>query len=444
MTATTIVAGAMSLGLRADGATIVGEYAEGYRDVSINGYGTPGLGTFRLRDGDTTVVALCIEADVRHSTGPDAYVPVPNQSTSDELDVLLWWVGRHTPLDADTATAAAALAWYYTDAQRRGGGAVWADSARGWAPIGPLSPHPWDGPLPRYGLSFPVGLRSGTADLDAAEAKVAALHRGVQNLRGAWRIVWDTGAFVVTVAGQPIAGQPVQLTVLGPDGAELTHRTVLTDTAGRAAVGDVPAGGTARGAIDTPGVHREWDGPDIQRLATPGVAWLTAEFAAPTPTTSTTTTSTTTTTTIRPTQPTTTTTTTTTTTVPPTTAPPTTVPPTTVPPTTVPETSPPTTVPPTRVPPTTAPETTTSTTTTLPPTTTTTTTIEVQQMAPPPPPPPSTPLPTPAPTPPIPTLPATGPSDVSTMALRVADATFVGGVLLVAVSMLGRRTTHPG
>lgn len=428
----TIVAGALSLGLRADGATITAEYAEGYRDVLINGYGVRGLGTFRLRDGDATSVALCIEAHVQHSTGADAYAPVPNEIASDELDVLLWWVARHTPLDADTATAAAALAWYYTGAQRSGGGDVWADVTIGWGPLTPLEPYPWDGPLGPYSLAFPVGLRTGAVDLEAAEAKVAALHRGVQPLRGPWQIVWDGTAFVVTAGGRPLAGQPVQVVVLGPDGAELARATVATDDAGRAvpSAPDVPAGGVVRGAVDSPGVHREWDGADVQRLATPGVAWLTTEVTAPAvPTTSAPEATTTTTAASIPTtpapEPTTSTSTTSTSTTSTSTTTSSSVPETTS--TSTSTTSTPTTSVPETTSTATSTTSTTSTTSSLAPATSTTApTVTVAQMAPPP-------------SSPAPMLPVTGPSEIAAGVLHAADLTFVLGVLLLAASMVRRR-----
>ena len=181
----TAVAGTISWGWRASAATITAEYAEGHRNVIINGYGVDGLGTFRLTDGDTTLLALCLEAHVRHTVSADAYAPAANTVVSEELDVLLWRAARHTPLDADTASAVAALTWYYARAERNGGGPVWANIADGWAAITPLRPNAWDAPLPTFSTGFPVGLRSlAHGDLDAAVANVAALHRGVQPLRG--------------------------------------------------------------------------------------------------------------------------------------------------------------------------------------------------------------------------------------------------------------------
>jgi hypothetical protein len=114
----------------AEAATITISYAAGHRDVTINGYGTPALGTFTLRDADEETVALCVEADSSHTTIRDAYSLVPNRVSSPELDALLWMLGDGTALDANTATAAAALAWYYADAQRNIGVPVWADGTR--------------------------------------------------------------------------------------------------------------------------------------------------------------------------------------------------------------------------------------------------------------------------------------------------------------------------
>jgi hypothetical protein len=422
--------------LQAEGATITGEYAEGYRDVLVNGYGVRGLGTFRLTDGVATSVALCIESHVGHSTGTDAYAPMANQAASDELDVLLWWVARHTPLDADTAAAAAALAWYYADAQRSAGGPVWADTAAGGSPISPLEPHAWDGPLPPFGPSFPVGLRAGGVDLEVAERKVAELHRGVQTLRGAWRFAWDGGAFVVTAGGRPLAGQPVIVEVQ-PGRREPSTVTLRTDTQGRAVPPAPPVGGRAvvTARIDAPGVHREWDGADVQRLATPGIAWLTAEFTVDSTPTTTTTTSPPTTTMAPTTSTTSTTTLPATTTMPSTSSPPTTTTPTTTTTTLDPAatttTTPATTTPPATTPPSSSPASTTTaaaptTTTTTTSVTTTTTEPAVMQATPPPPPAPST-------------LPVTGSSDSVAAVLRFADYLFAAGVLLVAATGLTHR-----
>lgn len=413
----------------AEAATITGEYAEGYRDVLVNGYGARGLGTFRLTDGAATSVALCVESHVGHSNDVDAYAPAPNVVDSDELDVLLWWVARHSPLDADTAAAAAALAWYYAGAQRSSGGPVWANTADGRTPLTPLEPHPWDGPLPPYGANFPVGLRAGGVDLELAEAKVAQLHRGVQGLRGAWQLGWDGAAFVITADGRPLAGQPVLVDVQpghGPSSAQ----TIRTDDRGRAIPRLPETDGrlVVSARVDSPGVHREWAGAGVQRLATPGVAWLTAEFAIAPPAT----TSSTTTTTLPPTTSTTTTSTTTPTTTSTTTLPPTT---TTVAPATTSTTTSITTstststtstmpVSTTTIAPTTAAPTTEAASTTLA-IDTSTTAVPVMQSAPPPPPPP--------------TLPVTGSSDAVAAVLRFADYVFVAGVLLVALTGLARR-----
>src|SRR6187402_1081208 len=95
--ATTVLVGFPLLARgHAEAATITVSYAAGHRDVTINGYGAPALGTFTLRDGDREMVALCVEADSSHTTVHDAYSLVSNRVTSPELDALLWLVGEGT------------------------------------------------------------------------------------------------------------------------------------------------------------------------------------------------------------------------------------------------------------------------------------------------------------------------------------------------------------
>ena len=103
---------------RASAATVTASYEQGRADVVVNGYGTRAMGTFRLRDGATTHLALCIEADVAHSGATDAYAPVDPRIRSAPLDALLWWLDRQPTIDDDTAVAASALAGFYADARR--------------------------------------------------------------------------------------------------------------------------------------------------------------------------------------------------------------------------------------------------------------------------------------------------------------------------------------
>ena len=74
---------------RADAATVTASYTAGYRNVTINGYGAAGMGTFTLRDGTDDHLALCVEANVGHSTTSNAYTATSNKVSSPELDALL-------------------------------------------------------------------------------------------------------------------------------------------------------------------------------------------------------------------------------------------------------------------------------------------------------------------------------------------------------------------
>jgi len=286
--ATTIVVGLPLMSRApAEAATITVSYAAGHPDVIINGYGTPALGTFTLRDGDVDMVALCVEADSSHTTARDAYSLVPNRVTSPELDSLLWILGDGAALDADTATAAAALAWYYADAQRSLGVPVWADGTRAFGRITPVSPEPWDA-LARFSLAHPIGLRSGTADLDAAERRVAELHRQATALAGPWTLSADAAGHRVHLTGVngAIANREVTFTVVAP-GSGPVNLTATTGSDGWAtpSLPDLPDGAAVTTTIAAPGVHREWDGaPGVQRMVTATTAPLTAAFeVAPAP-----------------------------------------------------------------------------------------------------------------------------------------------------------------
>lgn len=269
---------------RADAATITVSYEHGYRDAHINDYGTRGMGTFRLVDGNTHRIALCIEAADSHSTERDAYAPVANRLTSPELDVLVWLVSRMDDIDDDTAIAAASLAWYYADATRSIGVPVWSNGARGFTRIGPLEPEPWDA-LGEFTRSHPVGLRSGTHDLDSAERRVAELHRRVRALRGPWAMRADAGGRTVRLSGPggPIAGMPVRFVIEPADGAP-RNASATTDRDGVAAVELplLPDGGRITASVDGPGIHREWDGErSIQRMVTAESVSVTARFDVP-------------------------------------------------------------------------------------------------------------------------------------------------------------------
>lgn len=266
---------------RADAATITVAYAAGHRDVTINGYGTPALGTFTLRDGDHEMVALCVEANSSHTTIHDAYTLVPNRVTSPELDALLWLVGDGAALDADTATAAAALAWFYADARRDIGVPVWADGNRGFARITPVAPEPWNA-LGRFSLNHLVGLRAGVTDIDSAERRVFELHRQATALAGPWMLTADLARRGVRLTGAhgAVAARDVTFTITAPGAAPLTTSAV-TDADGWAApsLPDLPDGATVTATVDAPGTHREWDGaPGVQRMVTATHVAVSAGF----------------------------------------------------------------------------------------------------------------------------------------------------------------------
>lgn len=272
-------------------ATITAAYAVGHRQVTINDYGTQGLGVFVLRgdDGDPFAgerLALCLEAHRSHSTAPGRYRLVENQVVSPQLDYLLWrygWPGtaEHVDLrnpgpDHDTATALGALAWYYAGAQRRQGGSVWANHATGFSPLSPVHPHRWDA-LPGFGAGFPVGLRSGGTDLDGAERRVLELFLEAESRQGPWVMspISRSGDHVtVTVTGPagPIRSvDGVRFVVRDHRGTVIANDVTRTDGNGTAAVrvGTMPDGGSVAVSMFAPGVHQEWDGDgDVQRMST--------------------------------------------------------------------------------------------------------------------------------------------------------------------------------
>lgn len=263
-------AGVMSVH-RADAATITGSYVAGHRNVTINDYGTSGLGMFVLDTGDRNERAWCIEADVPHARSVDAYAEVDPVVRSAELDALVWLLDRKESIDDDTATATAALAWYYAGARRTIGPLVWSDGSSGFAAISPVDPRPWDA-LPPFSMSHPVGLRAGTIDLDAAERQVAALHRQATAWRGPWSLAATTepGGFVLRGPAGPIVGADVDVTVEAP-GRVATKAVLRTARDGtvRIDLPTMPDGGRVLARADSPGPHREWDGAGaVQRMAT--------------------------------------------------------------------------------------------------------------------------------------------------------------------------------
>ena len=281
--AATSVAIASAKPNQAQAATITASYDSGYLDVLINGFGSQGLGTFRLTDGEVSTLALCIEADQPHSTTLNAYARVPSSVSSNHLDALIWLIER-SPIDDDTAIAAAALAWYYAEALRAPGLPVWADGTNGFAPIGPLAPESWEA-LTMFSLAHPIGLRAGGSELDLAERRVAELHRQVVAASGPWQLSVDSEShqFVLLGGAGPIVGRPVSIMVTAPGAAPETFETVTGDQGSTdVALADYADGATVRATVSAPGPHREWDGTSaVQRMITATSIELEAEFVVP-------------------------------------------------------------------------------------------------------------------------------------------------------------------
>ena len=187
-----------------------------------------------------TTLAVCIEADVGHSVDAryevDATTPVPA-----ELAYLAW---AHLSAVPDDTVAAAinVLAWRYTGAQRRGGGAVWRDG--------------------------PADVRAlGVGHLVAVEQAVEALHVEALARRGPWALTADgPGRVRLHGPGGPIAGIGVHLAADG------WAADVVTAADGVVAF-DPPAG-EVRASATAPGAGIALVAPGSQRLAMAGPAEL--------------------------------------------------------------------------------------------------------------------------------------------------------------------------
>jgi hypothetical protein len=303
---------------------IVGEWEPGIISAEVGGplvvddYRVSGLGAYRLHlDDGTEALAVCIQADVGHSL--DARYEVdPTTPVPPELAYLAWRYLSAGPPDDVVAAAINVLAWRFTGAERRGGGAVVRDG--------------------------PVDVRAlGVGRLVDVEQAVATLHAEAVARRGPWTLRAERpGRVALSGPGGPIAGVAVRLEADG------WSTDVVTGADGSATF-DQPAG-ELRATATGPGGGIALVAPGSQRLAMPGPAeLLTALVPAPPTTPTSTSTSTTTTTTVAPTTtttvpPTSTTTTSTTTTTTTTTVPPPTI---TVPPTTTTTTTAPPHLPPT-------------------------------------------------------------------------------------------------
>jgi hypothetical protein len=254
----------------AHSATITASYESGYLDVSINGYGTTGMGTFHLDDAGAGHVALCVEANERHSTDADAYAPVENRLHSAELDTLVWLIAGMPAIDSDTGVAAAALAWYFSGALRNIGVPVWTDGHRDFAPISPVDPERWDS-LAAYDLSHLIGLRSEGVDLDTAERRVVELFDTITRLAGPWQLIDVDGRFQLTGPAGAISGHSVRIEARDHTGAPTAATDLVTDANGwvTPSLTSMPSGGSIHASTTSPGTHREWDGPgEVQRLVT--------------------------------------------------------------------------------------------------------------------------------------------------------------------------------
>jgi hypothetical protein len=349
--------------------------------IVVSGYGVGGLGAHRVEvdDGGVAALAVCIQADVGHSVAV-AYAPDPAVAVPAELAYLLWahlGPGAAAPPSDVVAAAVNVLAWRYTGAVRRGGGAVW----QGGADVRAL----------------------GVGHLTAVEAAIDALHAEAVARRGPW-VLAGAGVGAVSLSGP---GGPIGDVAVRFDGDGGWQADAVTDAAGVAAVA-VPPGVAVTARAAAPGAAMALTAPGSQRLATPGpdVVVAAAVEVPPAP----------------PPPP------------PPDTAPPpTTSPPSTAPPDAAvpPSTAPPSgAVPPTTSPPDTAPPPDAAapppTDTSLPPSTT----------APPPPattaPPPPPTSPAPPATAPPPTLPRTG--SAGRTAARAGAWSFAAGAGLVLLA----------
>ncbi len=271
-----MIGAVLAVGAPAAAGRIVGEWDPGIAEAElggalvVDGYGINGLGAYAVAlDDGSTVLAVCVQADVGHSLAAEYVAEAPATITA-ELDYLAWRYLAAGPATDDEAAAVNLLAWRESGATRRTGGTVW------------------------QGDDVEVRVL-GVGRLLAVEEAVAALAAEATARRGPWALdglTFAAGAVSVEVRGPggPIGG--VAVTFTADTGATTS---AVTGTDGRATA-DLPgAVASVTAAVETPGPTVALAAPGSQRLVTAGPpVVVTTGLVVPT-TTSTTTTSTTTT-----------------------------------------------------------------------------------------------------------------------------------------------------
>lgn len=249
----------------ASAASLVDPYSPGVvaadlgGDLVVNSYGVEGLGVHRMTlDNGATAFAVCIQANVHHSTSA-AYSVSGRTANSGALDYLTWRYLSGGSLSDSNAAGLTIATWALVGAQRNGGGDVWNGGDLSVAVLG-------------------IGPR------DDIESAAIALVGEATRRRGPWNLAASpfdgTGAVTVRLsgAGGPISGEPVTFT--SADGA-WTEQAITNDD-GLATV--TPAAGTpsVRAVANGPGHAIEYAAAGVQRLAVAGPAeQLGVEIALP-------------------------------------------------------------------------------------------------------------------------------------------------------------------
>ncbi len=249
----------------ASAASLVDPYSPGVvaadlgADLVVNSYGVDGLGVHRMTlDNGVTAFAVCIQANVHHSTSA-AYAVSGRTANSGALDYLTWRYLSGGSLSDSNAAGLTIATWALVGAQRNDGGYVWNGGD----------------------LSVDV---LGIGPRDDIESAAIALVGEATRRRGPWNLAASpfdgTGAVTVRLsgAGGPIPGEPVTFT--SADGA-WTEQAITNDD-GLATV--TPAAGTpsVRAVANGPGQAIEYAAAGVQRLAVAGPAeQLGVEIALP-------------------------------------------------------------------------------------------------------------------------------------------------------------------